>query len=52
MPWAPERIEVWIALRAAMRHVLEHISLADVAAGNLPTQITELLDEPGAWKRR
>lgn len=44
--------EVWIALRAAMRHVLEHISLADVAAGNLPTQITELLDEPGAWKRR
>ena len=44
--------EVWIALRAAMRHVLEHISLADVAAGNLPTQITELLDEPGAWQRR
>lgn len=44
--------EVWIAVRAAMRHVLEHISLADVAAGNLPAEVTDLLAEPGAWKRR
>ena len=44
--------EVWIAVRASMRHVLEHISLADVAAGRLPDTITNLLDEPGAWKRR
>ncbi len=44
--------EVWIAVRAAMRHVLEHISLSDVAAGNLPPQVTDLLAEPGAWKRR
>ncbi len=44
--------EVWIAVRAAMRHVLEHISLADVAAGVLTPQVTELLSEPGAWKRR
>jgi len=44
--------EVWIAVRASMRHVLEHISLADVAAGTLPTTITDLLAEPGAWQRR
>jgi Rrf2 family protein len=44
--------EVWIAVRASMRHVLEHISLADVASGQLPPPITELLDEPGAWQRR
>ena len=44
--------EVWIAVRASMRHVLEHISLADVAGGELPTSVTELLAEPGAWQRR
>jgi len=44
--------EVWVALRAAMRHVLERVSLADVAAGTFPTDISELLAEPGAWLRR
>jgi Rrf2 family protein len=44
--------EVWVALRAAMRDVLEHISLADVAANNLPADVVRLLDEPGAWTRR
>lgn len=44
--------EVWIAVRAAMRHVLERISLADVAAGTLPPDVDDLLREPGAWQRR
>jgi Rrf2 family protein len=44
--------EVWIAVRASMRHVLEHISLADVATGSLPAPVTDLLSEPGAWQRR
>ena len=44
--------EVWIAVRASMRHVLEHISLADVASGDLPAPVTDLLAEPGAWQRR
>jgi Rrf2 family protein len=44
--------EVWIAVRASMRHVLEHISLADVAGGRLPSEVTDLLTEPGAWQRR
>lgn len=44
--------EVWIALRAAMRDVLEHTSLADVAANHLPNEVARLLEEPGAWKRR
>jgi hypothetical protein len=43
---------VWIALRVSMRQVLEHITLADVATGHLPDQVTGLLTEPGAWKRR
>ena len=44
--------EVWIAVRASMRHVLENISLADVASGSLPPQVTDMLAEPGAWQRR
>jgi Rrf2 family protein len=44
--------EVWIAVRVSMRKVLENITLADVASGTLPARVTELLDEPGAWKRR
>ena len=52
-PGAAEHLrEVWIAVRASMRHVLEHISLEDVATGTLPTDISELLAEPGAWQRR
>jgi len=44
--------EVWIAVRAAMRHVLEHITLLDVAEGRFPEDVSALLAEPGAWHRR
>lgn len=44
--------EVWIALRASMRHLLENITLADVAANKLPAEVTGFLAEPGAWQRR
>lgn len=44
--------EVWIAVRVSMRHVLEGITLADVANGTLPPEVVALLAEPGAWQRR
>ena len=44
--------EVWIAVRSAVRRVLEHISLADVVQGDLPPETLALLAEPGAWQRR
>lgn len=44
--------EVWIAMRAAMRDVLEHTTLADVVTGELPPEVTAMLAEPGAWVRR
>lgn len=44
--------DVWVALRAGMRVVLESVSVADVAAGRLPEAVTGLLAEPGAWSRR
>ena len=44
--------EVWIAVRASLRRVLEGVSLADVAAGEMPGHIGELTADPGAWDRR
>jgi Rrf2 family protein len=44
--------EVWIALRASMRGVLEATSLADVATGKLPPTVRRLLRDPEAWTRR
>jgi Rrf2 family protein len=36
--------DVWRALRASMRSVLEETSLADVAAGALPSHVVKLAD--------
>jgi Rrf2 family protein len=44
--------DVWVALRSAVRSVLEHVTLADVASGKLPEHITKLTKEPDAWVRR
>jgi Rrf2 family protein len=44
--------EVWVALRASMRTVLEAVTLADVAAGRLPATVRRRLKDPGAWSRR
>ena len=44
--------DVWVALRAAVRSVLEHVTLADVANGELPAFVAELTADPEAWVRR
>lgn len=44
--------DVWIAVRASLRNVLERVTLADVIAGPLPADIAELLSAPQAWQRR
>jgi Rrf2 family protein len=44
--------EVWIATRAALRNVLEDVSLDAVHSGALPKTVKSLLNEPGAWERR
>ena len=41
--------EVWIAVRASLRGVLEQVTLADVAAGELPDNVRALTSEPDAW---
>ena len=42
--------QVWIALRAALREVLEQTSVADVVSGTLPARIGELTGSADAWQ--
>ena len=44
--------QMWVALRASLRIVLEGVTLADLAAGKLPPQVTALADAPDAWVKR
>ena len=48
---APLR-DVWVAVRANLRAVLEHVTLADLAAGQLPRQILVLTEDEDAWHTR
>jgi Rrf2 family protein len=49
-PGAAEPLrKVWIAVRASLRSVLENVTLADVAANQLPSIVTELAADPLAW---
>jgi len=41
--------QVWIAVRASLRGVLEGVSLADVARGELPDHVRQLAADPDAW---
>lgn len=42
--------EVWIAVRASLRAVLEEVTLADLVEGSLPDSVQQLTAEPEAWE--
>ena len=44
--------QIWVASRAALRLVLESVTLAHAATGEVPARVGELLESPGAWRRR
>ena len=44
--------DVWVALRANLRGVLDEVTLGQVAAGDLPAHVERLTREPEAWRRR
>jgi Rrf2 family protein len=46
---APLR-DVWVALRANMRAVLESVTLADIASGALPAEAVRLTKAPEVWE--
>lgn len=41
--------DVWIAVRASLRGVLEQVTLADVARRELPDHVRQLASDPDAW---
>jgi Rrf2 family protein len=44
--------DVWVAVRGALREVLEHVTLAEVLSGNLPDAVKRFVDDPDAWVTR
>src|ERR1700760_1036956 len=49
-PGAAEPLQqVWIALRANERAILEEVTLGHIVAGELPSSVRVLIDDPKAW---
>ncbi len=44
--------DVWIAVRASLRLVLEAVTIADLLAGKLPENVEALTRSEDAWERR
>jgi Rrf2 family protein len=42
-------VSMWVAVRASLRSVLEHVTIADLANGTLPKRIQQMADKPDAW---
>jgi Rrf2 family protein len=45
---AEQLSEVWIAVRASLRRVLEHVTVADLRDGRIPNDVLELTRDEGA----
>ena len=45
-------VSLWVAVRVSLRSVLEGVTVADLAAGQLPDEVSALLHAPGAWATR
>ena len=44
--------DVWVAVRQGLRAVLENVTLAELAGGELPWRIDAILNDPEAWIKR
>jgi len=42
--------QVWIAVRANLRAVLERVSIGEISRGELPQSVAELAGDPDAWQ--
>jgi Rrf2 family protein len=43
---------LWVAVRAAIRNVVDEVSLSDMLAGDLPEAVLALTKAPDAWQPR
>lgn len=50
-PSARVMVDLWVALRASVRDVLEATTLADLAAGRLREPARRLVDDPASWRQ-
>jgi DNA-binding IscR family transcriptional regulator len=41
--------QLWVAVRANLRAVLEEVTVADIATGSLPKVIEDITSDPQAW---
>ncbi|MGZ4759564.1 MAG: RrF2 family transcriptional regulator [Acidimicrobiales bacterium] len=41
--------DMWVAVRASLRSVLEQVTLADVTDKKLPPHVQALVDDPASW---
>ena len=44
--------EVWVAVRASLRRVLDETTLAQVLSGRLPAHVRRMVEAPDAWMPR
>src|SRR5688500_8069142 len=44
--------DVWVAVRASLRRVLEQVTIADLRDGTIPSEVLELTEDEGAWVTR
>jgi Rrf2 family protein len=44
--------DVWVAVRASLRSVLEEVTVADLAAGRIPPTVEKLTRDPDNWLPR
>lgn len=42
-------VSLWVAVRAALRSVLDEVSVADLVAGRLPDGVAAMLDDAEVW---
>jgi Rrf2 family protein len=41
--------DIWIALRASERQILDLVTLSDIVTGKLPERVRDLIADPAAW---
>lgn len=52
-PGDAERLtDVWIAVRASLRRVLEAVTIADLRDGEIPGEVLAMTEDEGAWVTR
>lgn len=44
--------DTWIAVRASLRAVLEHVTIEDILTGEFPGPVAQFVSDPDAWVGR